>query len=446
MKQNKRFRIIGLSIGIFLLGFFVFTGASYALDNLDEQIDDLSGDLEGINDKMEEQESIIDELGEKIDQYEDNIKQKHNEKISLNNQVNVLEADIEMNEAEIEKKAAEIELLKLEIQELKLEIDETNQEISEDKDLLAKFIQELYRHEQKTYLEITFGHNSLSEYSAQAEYVKNLRSEFQDTLDDFQDLKTKLVSNKKEQTNKKELLKDEKENLEVKEASLNTEVDYKNDLLASVKQDEGKFQTLVAEVRQEVNSANSNIATLDQQYREKLKALEKKKAEKEQEEKAKDGDTTEEEEGTVEEEETTGDILPDAFNPGWPASGPITAYFHDPSYPFKQWFEHSGIDIGIGQGTSIAAADSGYVAIAKFDGSSNYSYIMIVHAEGYATVYGHMSGVLVGPDQYVEKGETIGYSGGVPGTPGAGRFSTGAHLHFEVRLNGIPVDPLPYLP
>ncbi len=444
MKKNKGFRILGLSMSIFLLSFFVFTGVSYALDNLDEEIDDLSGDLQGINEQIEEQESVIDELGEKIDQYQENIKQKHNEKISLNNQVNVLEADIEKNKAEIEKKEAEIELLKLEIQELKLEIDETNQEISKDKDLLAKYIQELYRHEQKTYLEITFGHNSLSEYSAQAEYVKNLRSEFQDALDNFQELKTKLVADKKEQTNKKDLLKDEKENLEVKEAALSTEVEYKNDLLASVKQDEEKFQTLVSEVRQEVSAANSSIASLDQQYREKLKTLEKKKAEKAQQEKDSADDT--EEEGTIEEEEVVGDILPDAFNPGWPANGVITAYFHDPSYPFKQWFEHSGIDIGISQGTTISAADSGYVAIAKFDGTANYSYIMIVHAEGYATVYGHMSGVLVGPDQYVEKGEAIGYSGGMPGTPGAGRFSTGPHLHFEIRLNGIPVDPLPYLP
>ncbi len=124
----------------------------------------------------------------------------------------------------------------------------------------------------------------------------------------------------------------------------------------------------------------------------------------------------------------------------------ITAYFHDADYPFKQWFEHSGIDIAVSQGTSVKAADEGYVAIAKFDGSSSYSYVMIVHADGYATVYGHLSSVSVSPDDYVYKGQVIGGSGGIPGTPGCGSFSTGAHLHFEVRLDGIPVDPLPYLP
>ena len=131
----------------------------------------------------------------------------------------------------------------------------------------------------------------------------------------------------------------------------------------------------------------------------------------------------------------------------WPISSrTVTCGFHCAGYPFQNYIgPHSGLDIATPMGSPVVAARSGYVARVVFDGSSRLGWIMIVHGDGLATVYMHLSGVGVTADQFVKQGEVIGRSGGLPGTPGSG-LSTGAHLHFEVRLNGIPTNPANYLP
>jgi murein DD-endopeptidase MepM/ murein hydrolase activator NlpD len=123
----------------------------------------------------------------------------------------------------------------------------------------------------------------------------------------------------------------------------------------------------------------------------------------------------------------------------WPLSGPITSPFGMRLNPFGGGHTefHPGIDIGVAVGTTIAAAAPGRVIIVGW--VSGYgNYVAIDHGGGISTGYGHLSSFFVSVGQEVQRGQAIGASGNT------GR-STGPHLIFEVRRNGTPVDPNPFL-
>ena len=122
----------------------------------------------------------------------------------------------------------------------------------------------------------------------------------------------------------------------------------------------------------------------------------------------------------------------------WPVSGPVTSPFGWRIHPILGYKKfHTGIDIGVGYGTPIHAADGGAVIYATWMGG--YGNVIIVdHGDGLSTLYAHQSSLAVGTGARVTRGQTIGYVGSTG-------FSTGPHLHFEVRVNGNPVDPMGYL-
>ena len=118
----------------------------------------------------------------------------------------------------------------------------------------------------------------------------------------------------------------------------------------------------------------------------------------------------------------------------WPASGPITSPFGMRSNPMGSGFEmHPGIDIGAPMGSTITAAANGRVIYAGWYGGYGNA-VIIDHGDSTTTLYGHCSQIFVANNQDVQRGQAIG-------AVGSTGESTGPHLHFEVRINGSPVDP-----
>lgn len=131
------------------------------------------------------------------------------------------------------------------------------------------------------------------------------------------------------------------------------------------------------------------------------------------------------------------DVLP-ALPTIWPVTGFISSNFGGRSSPFGNGSQfHKGLDISNRMGTPIVATAEGTVTMAGPDGAYGNS-VEISHGGGLVTKYAHMQRFAVKQGQWVKRGEVIGYIGMTGRT-------TGPHLHYEVRLNGAPVNPMRYI-
>ena len=136
---------------------------------------------------------------------------------------------------------------------------------------------------------------------------------------------------------------------------------------------------------------------------------------------------------------TTADWLRMAAAPTmWPVEGPVTGSFGERIDPFNgEGAFHTGVDISTAYGQSVIAPADGVVVFAAENGG--YGQLLILeHGHGISTRYGHLAGFATAVGQSVRRGDVIGYVGR------SGR-STGPHLHYEVRIQDVPVNPHKYL-
>lgn len=113
---------------------------------------------------------------------------------------------------------------------------------------------------------------------------------------------------------------------------------------------------------------------------------------------------------------------------GLPAAGPVKWFFREPRYP-----SHTGIDISVATGTPVHATMCGVVMYAGWS-DVGYGYLVVIQNGEYQTYYAHNSVVLVSVGDTVEAGQMIAESGSTGN-------STGPHVHYEVRVRGVPIDP-----
>lgn len=417
--RNKFFKVVKYHIlavilmPIILGGAFFITFQSLVAEETTITTGSNGAAVNDINKQIDEQRKKIDEIADKINEYKSSISKFQNQSSSLKNQVSILDNQIAKTELDLRSKAEEVKVTELEISKVELEIVDNQQAIEDQKVYLSAFIRLLDYYDDKDYLSVLLNNNSFSEFFDQINNIEGIEEDLQKTLNRFQELIERYNAQKEELSSKRDLLSELLNKLESEKDALAEQIDTKQYLIQETNNSEKKYQGLVSNLKQEQLAANNAVAAMEKRLR---KELEKK--------------------GATEEFNNLANA-----SLGWPtASRKITAYYHDADYPFRATIgEHSGLDLGVKMGTTVMAAEAGYVAKVGLGTKWYGNYIMIIHNNNLATLYAHLSSVNVKNDQYVSKGQVIGASGSTG-------FSSGPHLHFEVRSGGIPVNPLTYLP
>ncbi len=371
-------------------------------------------EIDALNSQVKQKEQRIKEINGVIGKYRSRIDEQNAARSSLQNQLALLENRVLEKQLAIERTRSQIDLASLELQRLKVQITSEEQRLQRRRDALGGVIAELQDAQSVGLLESFVARQSLSEFFTQLDELNRVEGDLTNATEAVRDLKAGLEQKQKETEQYRASLQDQQTALQDEQQSLEQDQAAKSSLLSETQDQETEFQRILFELRQQKQTEADDAAEIENRLKDKLDSIDKALA--------------------------RGDIL---LN--WPINVTrVSAIFHDVSYPFRKLFEHPGIDLPTPVGTPVRSAAGGYVAFNR-TGKQYGNYVMVIHPGGIATVYAHLTKFGAKVDTYVERGDIIGYSGGRPGDAGAG-LSTGPHLHFEVRQNGIPVNPTQFLP
>lgn len=413
--KNKSKRIFTATVFLIVFSVLVFPPNKGLSQGLTDDVLESKQQVDTLNSEINKKQSRVKELEGLIGKYKLNIDSQEQQQASLANDLILLDNRIIKKELDIERTRVELDLTTLEIKSLDQQIVEHGKRIDRQKTYAAEILRNIRKADDVPVYEVMLKKPSLSSFFDRVEEQKKLGDKLNDTLQEVKNDKETLENTKTSRDAKKTSLEAKKKELKEEEIALAAERNFKASLIAETKNKQSEYERVVYELQQQQQMTAEDINLLETRLKDTL--------------------------DSVDEALARGDVL---LN--WPLKRDIivTARFHDPNYPFRKRFAHPGIDLRAAVGTPIYAAAGGYVAWTKL-GSAYGNYLMLVHPGSIATIYAHLSKFVAKPDTYVQRGQLIGYSGGMPGQPGAG-LSTGPHLHFEVRQNGIPVDPENFTP
>lgn len=344
--------------------------------------------------------SEVDRLEAEIKDLESQISAKQGEIRSLNNDIAVLDQEIDKLQLQIESTQKKIERAEAEIERTTIEIRTTEEKINATKENIVELIRLLNDYDKTSLIEVLLSNKNFSDLLNQIQYTETIQKRTQESLNEIQQLKADLETQKQELETQRHDAILLNEQLKGQQAALGQKRDEKDALLAKTKSDEAKYQELLKDTE-----------ALQKQVQEDIKKLEEELA-----------------------AQTGGSSNAVPAGKGllqMPAVGTLVQGYGMTDYAKSGAYGgaiHNGIDIAAPLGTPVRAAEKGTVAATGSLGAVAYgNWIAITHQSlGLTTVYAHLiSSGEVTPGDAVTRGELIAHMGSTG-------YSTGPHVHFMV--------------
>lgn len=363
----------------------------------------------------------LDDAKQKEKEMEQRLQNVKSQINSLKSNMSSLESYIKQLDEEMESLSKEIEGLNLDIENKNLEIDATNLELEDARETekhqyesMKLRIQFMYEHNDESYLDMIFSSKSLADVLNKAEYVQKISDYDRKMLEEYVATKERVAENLALLEKEEQELQDLKLEVQNSLDAVQLMVDAKNEEMKELEASKASYEKQQKEYQASIEELDALVEKLTAQYNAEQLAKANAVA--------------------TQENLYAKKLLI------WPcpSSYRITSNFNparmDPVLGYVR--EHKGTDIGAPTGTPVVAAASGLVTAAGYSVSMG-NYVIIAHGDGITTRYYHNSRLAVSAGQAVKAGQVISYVGSTG-------WSTGPHLHFEVRINEVAVNAMQF--
>ncbi len=372
---------------------------------------------------VKEQESKRETLKDKSEQLKKDLSLAQKNVTEEAKNKNTLNEKIKSVEEEIDNSNIYISELEKKIKDLEDHILEIEKDIDEKTELLKEALVSIYKAGDTSALDIVLGAKNFEDLFEKADIVKSVSNKVKELMNELHARSEELEEQKKNIENMKQHQEEEKMKLESKRLELQDLLDQSEKLLEEYQESEQTAKKHIDENDAQIKAIDAAIDRYYQEQRRKEEEMRKKQQQSNSSESV---------------APVSNVVHKGSFS--WPVPGfsRISSDFFD---CVGRRSQHCAIDIaGFGiYGASIVAAGDGVIIGASNQDRGGYGkYVFIDHGNGKSTRYGHMSTVNVTVGQRVSRGQVIGHVGNTG-------FSTGPHLHFEVRNNRIRENPLNYV-